>query len=120
MNACSSPRACAKVHPTQVCHACDPHQIVRADCRLMANGLPHVASQVKQELIWVWAECGPEALEESKLKDPVINKYKEEHQGEYIHQYHNYARDLPGGFAVWVSSPTPFAHPLNAASPQCC
>ena len=101
----------------------NPLQIVQADCRLMAT-LPHVSSQVKQELIWVWAECGPEALEESKLKDPVINKYKEEHQGEYIHQYHNYARDLPGGFAVWVSSPTPTLIDVcsipSAASPQCC
>jgi len=51
--------------------------------------------QVKQGLIWVWAESGPVAFIESAAAPPVVDPLREQAES-WSGGFTNYVRDVPG------------------------
>ena len=78
---CANSKSCAKVYPTQV----------------------------RQGLLWVWAESGATALVESRLREPRIVPELEQSQQE-VYQIHWTFRDLPYGWDYFIENVSDPAH----------
>ncbi|KAK9828711.1 hypothetical protein WJX72_001664 [[Myrmecia] bisecta] len=91
----------AKVHPQAEAQAC-------ASCKAAANAYP---AQVRQGLLWVWAESGSQAVEDSKQREPAINPlYERVPEDKWTYGFAQYVRDLPGGFDCWIENMTDQSH----------
>lgn len=75
---CSNARACATSRPTQV----------------------------RQGLLYVWGESGPQAEADSANTDPPVSSFRDQHDnsGKMWSLTDQFIRDLPGSFEVWTEN----------------
>lgn len=76
-NACNNSRACVSAYPTQV----------------------------RQGLVWVWADCSPQACIESTMQQPALSPEYGKYEGiDWAWTYEHYIRDVPGSFEFWMEN----------------
>lgn len=62
-------------------------------------------TQVQQGLVWVWADCSPQAYVESTMQGPALSPEYGRFEGkDWAWTYEHYVRDVPGSFEFWMEN----------------